>query len=185
MFFTKLPLARKAWKSITYTLSKIHKIRSSKSKSMEKTKKHIKKPSTTKPTKTHKFNIVTKNSRHNRRLVKIKSVIFSFKKKHAPIYIDKLFKESYSCDLVNKLKPEIIAHNNHSLIEKSEKVSYDKEVEEEVAGTSKGCNIDDNDMWESLELASPLMHGIDERAEEFIARFREEMKGQEKLAINL
>ncbi|XP_019456696.1 PREDICTED: uncharacterized protein LOC109357291 isoform X2 [Lupinus angustifolius] len=175
MFFTKLPLARKAWNSITSTLRKIHKIHGSKSKSMKKTKKH-------KPTKA----IVTKHSRHNRRLVKIKSVIFSLKKKHAPIYIDKLFKESYSCDLVGKLKPNIIAHNNLQLIEKSEKVTHDKGVEEEVGETSKGCNSNDDDnMWESMELASPLMHGIDERAEEFIARFRGEMAAQEKLARNL
>ncbi|CAL0335266.1 unnamed protein product [Lupinus luteus] len=182
MFFTRLPLAKKAWKSITSTLGKIHKIHRSKSKSMKKPKKHINTTSS-KPTKA----IVAKHSRHNRRLVKIKSVIYSFKKKHAPIYIDKLFKESYSCDMVGKLKPEIIAHNNHTLIEKSEKVTHEKVVEEEeVVGTSKGCNSNDDDnLWESMELASPLMHGIDERAEEFIARFREEMAAQEKLARNL
>lgn len=47
----------------------------------------------------------------------------------------------------------------------------------------KACSGDD--MWESLGLASPQMHGIDERAEEFIVRFRAEMKVQEMLARNL
>lgn len=48
--------------------------------------------------------------------------------------------------------------------------------------------IDDHNMstgdevWESMVLASPQMHGINERAEEFIARFRAEMHHQEMLA---
>lgn len=32
-----------------------------------------------------------------------------------------------------------------------------------------------DEMWESVGLASPMMYGIDERAEEFIARFRAEL----------
>lgn len=42
-----------------------------------------------------------------------------------------------------------------------------------------------DDMWESVGLASPLMRGVNERAEEFIARFRAEMEVQEMLARNL
>lgn len=49
------------------------------------------------------------------------------------------------------------------------------------SGGERACATAD-DMWESLGFASPLMHGIDERAEEFIARFRKEMEVQEKLA---
>uniref|UniRef100_A0A2P2QSW8 Uncharacterized protein n=1 Tax=Rhizophora mucronata TaxID=61149 RepID=A0A2P2QSW8_RHIMU len=37
-------------------------------------------------------------------------------------------------------------------------------------------------MWESLGFASPQMRGIDERAEQFISRFRAEMEFQEKIA---
>lgn len=47
---------------------------------------------------------------------------------------------------------------------------------------SEGVTGTADEMWESLGFASPQMHGIDKRAEEFIARFRAEMKDQEKLA---
>lgn len=42
-----------------------------------------------------------------------------------------------------------------------------------------------DDMWESLVLASPQMYGINERAEEFINKFRAEMMLQERLARRL
>jgi len=50
---------------------------------------------------------------------------------------------------------------------------------QEVTGTGA------DDMWESLGLASPLMQGIDERAEEFITRIRAEMQLQEMIAHRL
>ena len=39
--------------------------------------------------------------------------------------------------------------------------------------------------WEAMGFASPLMRGIDERAEQFIARFRADMEVQEMLARGL
>lgn len=62
---------------------------------------------------------------------------------------------------------------------------------ENMAGTSKqegklNENMDSADeIWESLVLASPQMNGINERAEEFITRFRAEMLLQERLARHL
>lgn len=50
-------------------------------------------------------------------------------------------------------------------------------VEEEASGA--------DDMWESLQVASPLMYGIDERADEFIARIKAEMQLQEMMARRL
>lgn len=50
-------------------------------------------------------------------------------------------------------------------------------------GTSKEGEADD--MWESLGLESPLMDGINERAEEFITRIRAEMQMQETMAPQL
>ncbi|KAK4441588.1 hypothetical protein Salat_0493700 [Sesamum alatum] len=69
-------------------------------------------------------------------------------------------------------------------------------VEEAVTKKEKSCSSTalkqsgsfdkKNDMWESLVLASPQMHDeINERAEEFIARFRAEMQNQETLARRL
>ncbi|KAL1550137.1 hypothetical protein AAHA92_18139 [Salvia divinorum] len=42
-----------------------------------------------------------------------------------------------------------------------------------------------DDVWESMVLNSPQMDGIDARADEFIARFRAEMRQQEILARRL
>ncbi|XWS76258.1 hypothetical protein CRYUN_Cryun01aG0159900 [Craigia yunnanensis] len=60
------------------------------------------------------------------------------------------------------------------------------------AGTSKGGENqgDENfsvgdDIWESIGLASSILHGIDARSEEFIASFRAEMDRQEIMARNL
>ncbi|KAJ1440973.1 hypothetical protein SESBI_01651 [Sesbania bispinosa] len=177
----RLPPARKVWKSFTSTLSKLHKIR--KSKAMKKPRKHLK-TTTTQATRasTPKFLATTRRFRR-KRLTIIKSVI-NFHKKPAPVYIDKLFKEPL-CDLVEHVKPQ---KAQKSRSEKSENKPY-QAGEEAVAGTSRGggsyklCTSDD--MWESLALASPQMQGIDERAEEFITRFREEMVAQEILARNL
>lgn len=99
------------------------------------------------------------------------------------MYIDKLFKEP-SCDLVENGKPQLTAQKPRT--EKNAKLSSQKG--KEGPGTSKGGGGSDHkpcasdDMWESLALASPQMQGIDERAEEFITRFRKEMVAQEMLA---
>ena len=178
----RLPPARKAWKSLTSTLGKLHKIR--RSKAMKKPRKHLNKATTTPSTRTPKF-LATRRFHHKKKPT-VRSVIFGFHKKPAPVYIDKLFKEP-SSGFVEHSKPQIAQNRG---VEKTRKPRCEAaRKEEEVAGTSKGggccdrpCSSDD--MWESLALASPLMEGIDERAEEFIARFRGEMAAQEMLARN-
>lgn len=178
----RLPPASKVWKSFTSTLGKLHKIR--RSKAMKKHRsKHLNTITTTKGTTNRgapKF-LATRRFRR-KRLATIKSVFYGFHKKPAPVYIDKLFKEP-TCDLVGHLRPPQAPHKPRTL--KTAKAGV-----KEVAGTSKGggCDSDrastseSDDMWESVALASPLMQGIDERAEEFIARFRQQMVAQEMRA---
>ncbi|KAL2321049.1 hypothetical protein Fmac_030018 [Flemingia macrophylla] len=162
----RLPPARKAWKSFTSTLSKLHR---SKSKAMKKSSKHSK--TTTVPaTKAPAKFLVTKRFRH-KRFATVISFINSFHKKPAPVYIDKLFREP-SCDVVRNLKPQTA-------------IAYDPPTAKLCGETKGGGSCSSDNMWESLALASPQMHGIDERAEEFIARFRQEMAAQEMLARNL
>lgn len=160
----RLPPAKKAWKSFTSTLGKLHK---SKSKAMKKHKKPSK--TTTKlVTKAPPKFLVTKRFRHKKLATFRSFILGNFHKKPAPVYIDKLFREP-SCDLVGHLKPQTA----HKPICGEE-------------GTTKGSGSSaSDDMWESMALASPMMQGIDERAEEFIARFRQEMAAQEMLARNL
>ncbi|GAB2298345.1 hypothetical protein Dimus_032413 [Dionaea muscipula] len=38
-----------------------------------------------------------------------------------------------------------------------------------------------DDPWESVAMASPMMRGVDERAEEFIAKFKAELKSQQMI----
>ncbi|KAG4913239.1 hypothetical protein JHK84_053697 [Glycine max] len=165
-----LPPARKAWKSFTSTLGKLHK---SKSKAMKKPRKHYSKTTTKKVTKAPPKFLATKRFRSKKlALATVRSFIFGFHKKPAPVYIDKLFREP-SCDLVGHLKPQT-AHKP-----RTERLSGGEE-------TTKGCgSCSSDDVWESLALASPQMQGIDERAEEFITRFRQEMAEQEMIARNL
>ncbi|XAR58642.1 hypothetical protein NMG60_11014118 [Bertholletia excelsa] len=73
-------------------------------------------------------------------------------RRSAPVYVDELF-----------IKPALAAG-----CEKA--VASDNRVNGAAAA---------DEMWESLGLASPLMHGINERAEEFISRIRAEMRLQE------
>ena len=93
----------------------------------------------------------------------------------ATVYVDKLFKEPVT-EKVESL------HTPKTLV----KVDNNKPAAAAVVpGTSKeGGNGDvaADDMWESMGFASPQMNGIDERAEEFIAKFRAEMEVQERLA---
>ncbi|XP_004493323.1 uncharacterized protein [Cicer arietinum] len=175
----RLPPASKVWKSITSKLGKLHNI--GRSKPMKKHRKKLNTytttitPSTTSiTTKARKF-IATKRFRC-KRLATVRSVFNSFHKKPAPVYIDKLFKDP-PCDLVGYLKPQ-----TEFCQPRIQKVA--KKVTE---GTSKGCDkaCTSDDMCESVALASPQMQGIDERAEEFIIRFRQQMAAQEMLARNL
>ncbi|KAF7801465.1 DUF761 domain protein [Senna tora] len=168
----RLPPARKVWKSFTCTIGKLGKI--NKSKAFKKPRKHLNTTTTT-TTKPSKF-----FSRRFRRKKLSAFYGYGLHKKPAPVYIDKLFKEP-TCDIVKHLKPQIAEIRG---IRQNRKPG-------EVAGTSKGGGESDrdkactsDDMWESLALASPLMEGINERAEEFIARFRKEMVAQEIVARN-
>ncbi|KAK4281288.1 hypothetical protein QN277_012804 [Acacia crassicarpa] len=183
----KLPPARKVWKSFTSTIGKLRRI--NKSKATKKPRKHTKRSSTTLTSST-KRPYKLPSSRHfsQKKLAGFRSVFYGFHRKPAPIYIDKLFKEP-SCDIVKHVKLEM-AENPPT-----RKASKLGDEASEVAGTSnQGGEFDrvrDNkafssdDMWESLALASPLMQGINERAEEFIARIKKEMLAQELLARNL
>ncbi|ESW34539.1 hypothetical protein PHAVU_001G161100 [Phaseolus vulgaris] len=165
----RLRPARKAWKSFTSTIGKLSK---SKSKAMKKPRKHSKPTTKLATSKAPPKFIVTKRFLRHKRLASVRSLILGFHKKPAPVYIDKLFREP-SCDSVGQLKPQT-AHKPRT-----------KRLSEQEGTTKGGRSCASDDMWESLALASPQMQGIDERAEEFITRFRQEMAAQEMMARNL
>ncbi|CAL5193751.1 unnamed protein product [Lathyrus oleraceus] len=180
----RLPPAKKVWKSFTSKLgSKLHTIR--KSKAMKKQRKNKKNTTTiTTTSKAPPKFLATKRFRR-KRLTTVRSLLSSFNKKPAPVYIDKLFKEPPS-DYVGYLKPQTQPVYKPRTEIAAKDSSEKKEVVQPEA-TSKTCEkaSASDDVWESVALASHQMEGIDERAEEFIMRFRKQMAAQERLARSL
>ncbi|PON62627.1 hypothetical protein PanWU01x14_137420 [Parasponia andersonii] len=174
----RLPTAKRAWwKSLTSKIqSKLHKLH--KPKAITKRRNH-RVPYKSKITK-RSFLVETR-----KRLVhtlKPSSPAFRVLKcttssSTAPVYVDKLFKEPISTKVDEPL---------HTIPPPKKLGKVDQQASPAEPGTSKeagnGVAAAADDMWESMGFASPQMHGIDERAEEFIAKFRAEMEVQERLA---
>ncbi|GAB4841721.1 hypothetical protein Ancab_022443 [Ancistrocladus abbreviatus] len=124
-----------------------------------------------------------------------------------PIYIDELF-GSQEAALKNYPAPEqsgkaVVVEVFHRAGGEKKVIRREDEKEMVARGTDEGWRgsgaagvsgvseedevgkreeIEGDEAWESVLLASPLMKGIDKRAEEFIARFRAELKSQETIA---
>ena len=177
----KLPPARKVWKSFTCTIGKLRKI--NKSKAIKKPRKHIKRSTLTTSSTKRPYKLSSRRF-SKKKIAGFKAIFYGFQKKPAPVYIDKLFKEP-SCDMVKHVKPEMVENSRTKL---------HGDACGEAGTSNRGGGFDSgrynntctsDDMWESLALASPLMQGINERAEEFIARFKKEMVAQELSTRNL
>ncbi|KAL6340201.1 hypothetical protein AAG906_040637 [Vitis piasezkii] len=175
--------ARKAWRSFTTKLqSKLHKLQ--KSKSIKK-----KTPCQRKAFKRTQYRISTAVLRpsvssqphlqHKKQLIQPPNTLaVQYRRSHvvqkraAPVYVDELFNEPIS--------KEVEPSNNSSRSRRKQgcycKVSTEHEEDERKGKCSSDQKTRGADeMWESVGLASPLMYGIDERAEEFIARFRADL----------
>ncbi|CAB4291504.1 unnamed protein product [Prunus armeniaca] len=172
----RLPPARRAWKSFTSKLqSKLHK-----PKGITKPRNRVKaitaaassssSSSACASVQLRPYKFLQLRFKRRRRL----ALRFRYNRPQllqnrttAHVYVDKLFKEpAVAQPPVEKCKQAAAAAAATTAT---------------GSGGERACATAD-DMWESLGFASPLMHGIDERAEEFIARFRKEMEVQEKLA---
>lgn len=180
----RLPPARKAWKTFTSKIqSKLHKLNKRKAIRKSRNCLKLKTTSTTsraaRPYKFHELRFQRKRclvqtTKHLRLLHEQRS---TFNKYPDPVYVDKLFRGPVSELTEVRFPPKT---NNI-------KRSNDQPAAVPVAGTSKGTGrtLQGDDMWESMGFASPQMHGIDERAEEFITMFRAQMEVQEMLASDL
>ncbi|KAL0461108.1 UNVERIFIED_CONTAM: hypothetical protein Slati_0738000 [Sesamum latifolium] len=115
----------------------------------------------------------------------------------SPVFVDQLFIETVSTakEHVHPASEtvEAVTKKEKSCLSTTLKQSgsFDKTSSLPGSSTEDRTEFDDknmvtaDDMWESLVLASPQMHEINERAEEFIARFRADMQNQETLARRL
>ncbi|PIN00831.1 hypothetical protein CDL12_26663 [Handroanthus impetiginosus] len=120
-----------------------------------------------------------------------------FKNKSKPhkrppyVFVDHLFIEPAISVVKESVNPPVVAavaeeesHNKEKPCSSGNlKKIGDCDAQENVSSDEKMISADE--MWESMVMASPQMQGINERAEEFIARVRAEMHQQEMLARRL
>jgi uncharacterized protein YeaO (DUF488 family) len=156
----KLCHAKKAWKSFTITLqSKLHKLRTSRA--------------------------IKAATRH---LVAVRSFRFLF-----PFKRQSLNKPSYQYgrQYYNQF------HNNFSAIHIDELVPGRSKTLHAHAETSKGKEVVDEkslprksesaygieDAWKAVVASSPHLRGVDDRAEDFISKFHEDMKLQKERSL--
>lgn len=181
--------ARKAWKTFTTKLqTKLNKLQ--RSKAIKKSRKNIHKTQTT--------NLRSSLSlyfplQRKRRLIKPSLTLhphyyrsYLLQKRPAPVYIDDLFKQPDTEVATTTTTIAPTASPTSKGIASKKKKTSDKPGTSSAGSekrSEKTCIADD--IWESMGLASPQMHGIDARAEDFIARFRAEMELQEMMARNL
>ncbi|KAD3068568.1 hypothetical protein R6Q59_017409 [Mikania micrantha] len=162
--FKKLLAAKKVLRLVTTKL-RLHKLQRS-SKTKTKTSRKIKKhPTTTTAKGGNSWLSLSFQSRFKR---KRKGDVHRYpRKKTKPVYVDQLF-------LNNKQQAEFPV------------VVVERITENTAEGSSgKGGGVMADDMWESLVMGSSQMDGINERAEEFISRFRADLLVQEIMARRL
>ncbi|KAG2719142.1 hypothetical protein I3843_03G246900 [Carya illinoinensis] len=186
----KLPPATKIWKSFTSKLqSKLHKLQRSKVM-IKKPQNRLKKTTALPRCGVWPSLLSEKRFERKKRLVHAHHVdhlrhhrqvrVFEKRSTAQLVYVDKLFIEP-GAELVQYVKPlqtscQPSAKNMKHLDQPA------VVLQQQQGGRLTEKAISGDDMWESLVLASPLLRGVDERAEEFIARFRAEMEVQEMFA---
>ncbi|KAH6797910.1 hypothetical protein C2S52_022464 [Perilla frutescens var. hirtella] len=114
-----------------------------------------------------------------------------------PVFIDQLFVEPVSVVREHVVSPgqpskeslkksEILDRESSRPASSNDRKSWPESCKEERGVIDDEYSmVNADDAWESMAVASPQMHGINERAEEFIARFRADMRQQEILARRL
>lgn len=190
----RLQPAKKAWKIFTTKLHTklLHKL--NRSKSIKKPMKRLKPTTKAVPWPALAFKPHLKHRRHTIQSTRI-FPSYHRQKRPPPVHIDHPFIEPPASAVEHLLPPRTVATHMGEVREKSSQQKREAKLPcrfaDDVCGTSEEV-VEGNDMisdadgmWESLALASPLMHGIDERAEEFITRIRGEMQLQEMMARRL
>ncbi|KAH7577672.1 hypothetical protein ACOSP7_001345 [Xanthoceras sorbifolium] len=158
----RLPPVRKAWKKFTSKLqSKLRKL--NKSKAIKKPRKR--------PSSALLIDQRIQRKPSNKAISFCNHRRYGLKKKAAAVYIDRLFKEPI---------PEVIAKNVEWMDEREGGAAAGTSTEEKSTSVGEGDN-----MWEALGLTSPHMNEIDQRAEDFIRKFRADMRHQEMIARSL
>ncbi|XP_057483275.1 uncharacterized protein LOC130770012 [Actinidia eriantha] len=189
----RLQPAKKAWKNFTRKLhSELHKL--NRSKTIKEPTKQLKPTSTAVPWPSFAFQ---PRLQRRRRTIQTTHILhrYHLQKRPPPVYIDQLLIEPVSVVAEHNQPPGPVAIQKGVVKEKTSSTEEAKLTDqmvddgpgtnEEVGEAQEMMSAAADDMWESIGLASPVMHGIDERAEEFITRIRAEMQLQETMARRL
>ncbi|EOX94458.1 hypothetical protein QUC31_004542 [Theobroma cacao] len=186
----RLPPAKKAWKSFTSKLqTRLHKLH--KSKAIKRPKNNRLQTAVAKTTRPSLF-LGQRLQRKKRRALPFgyQRYYVSKNKAAAPVYIDKLFKDAPVTELVGFIhqqssgKGDVQREKNVKLVDQVAAAAEEGTSKEgEKQGDEKSSVGDD--IAKSIGMAPLMLHGIDARAEEFIASFRAEMERQEIIARNL
>ncbi|KAK3026163.1 hypothetical protein RJ639_040550 [Escallonia herrerae] len=184
--------ARKAWRAFTTKLqSKLHKLH--RSKAIQKPNYQLN--TTRKPAFWRSLALQSRFKRKRRTTQPVHKLgyhrRYRLQKGPAPVYIDRLFFEPSS--VRKQRQPSASAAASKREVKTSSQSAKKNELTVDRHATVAGTSIEDgdhgnhaaDDMWESMVLASPQLHRINERAEEFITRFRAEMQLQEMVARHL
>ncbi|OIT22062.1 hypothetical protein A4A49_32154 [Nicotiana attenuata] len=188
---------RKIWKLFSTKLqTKFHKVLG-KSKVIKKSKKPNSFSKASKklaPWPVFRVQFKTKGSNKFKHKSKYRSTL-KYHKKAAPVYIDQLFIEDVS--VVKEKYVQLTAKTaNKDIKQVCVMETEQAEIHLGKRSVPSTSMVDENpndqqqlvaadEMWESLTLASPQLHCINERAEEFIAKFRANMRQQNLLARRL
>ncbi|KAL6968205.1 hypothetical protein U1Q18_034006, partial [Sarracenia purpurea var. burkii] len=178
--------AKKAWKILTTKLhSNLHKLKTSKSikKRLKTTSKSV--FQTTCVVRNSFFRPTVDECRRRANMcpqtTRIHRCCYHFQRQPEPIYINRLFIEPASAVVEHHIRPPAAVATCKGAVGESRRLRVEEaELQHQLPDNDKMCEADE--MWESLGLESPLMNGINERAEEFITRIRAEMQLQEILA---
>lgn len=97
----------------------------------------------------------------------------------ATVYIDRLFEEKSSCSTSNEAKvmgetKEVSSAINGGTLNKDKGGAKKRE---------KVGHNNNNNNWKEYLASMPNIKGVDERAEEFISKFRQEMQLQREQSI--
>ncbi|XP_050206626.1 uncharacterized protein LOC126656168 [Mercurialis annua] len=181
----RLPPAKKAWRSFTTKLqTKLHKLHNS--KAIKKRNKYQFNPP---PTKAIRCDEKRSSRLFNAFMFKRRrSCRFILKKKTAPVYVDKLFRDLPVADEMvteRATQGKSLKFIDKQALTVAESAGASKEERKQRDRKEGNAAAAADDMWESLGFASPLMRGIDERAEQFISSFRAEMEVQELIETEL
>lgn len=190
---------RKIWKLFSTKLqTKFHKVLS-KSKVIKKSKNPNSFSKASKklaPWPAFRVQFKTKGSNKFKHKSKYRPTL-KCPKKAAPVYIDQLFIEDVSVVKEKYVQPMITAKTaNKNIKQVCVMETEQAEIHLGESSVPSTSMVDENpndqkqlvaadEMWESLTLASPQLHCINERAEEFIAKFRANMRQQNLLAHHL